>query len=592
MTEGLRPTGIEVIGDVPWGTHLCHFYETEKDLLSVLLPFFKAGLENNEYCIWVTSAHIAAEEAYNALKKSVPQLDHYLQRGSIEILSPKDWYLKKGTFYLDGAVPAILDHLHVALQKDFEGLRINGDVDWLDREDWKNFIEYERALNPAIKNKQLVIFCSYPLDRYYAATDMLDIVTVHERAIVKRKGKWEVLEAHEIKESKAHIQRENKMLEINMAEKTEQLVHVNNTLDKSQSRLRAIFNTTDIAFLLLDTDFRVLTYNTIANNWAELSFGIKLEEGDNFVGLLNEDREIPVRDMMNSALAGASFNYEANYPLQDGSGIWYRINIDPVKDLKNQIIGICCSATNITASKKAELEIIKVSNDLVQRNNDLEQFAYIISHNLRAPLANIIGLSKILKQNDLPANEKIQSEEFLFQSILKLDEIVKDLNLILQVGRDINETKEMILFSELVNNILIGFQLLIVQENIRIITDFSQADRIFTIKSYLYSIFYNLISNSFKYRQLNIPLVIEIKALIKDNKVTIIFKDNARGIDLAAKGKEIFVLYKRFHMDTEGKGIGLYMVKNQVEALGGNIYVSSQPNVGSIFSVELPNLIL
>src|SRR5258708_29501620 len=146
------------------------------------------------------------------------------------------------------------------------------------------------------------------------------------------------------------------------------------------------------------------------------------------------------------------------------------------------------------------MERMRVSNDLVQRNNDLEQFAYIISHNLRAPLANIIGLSKILKQHDLPPDEKIESEEFLFKSIIKLDEIVKDLNHILQVRRDINETKEMVAFSELVNDILTGFQLIIEQENIKVITDFSHVDKIFTIKSYLYSIFHNLISNSIKYR--------------------------------------------------------------------------------------------
>jgi len=592
MTEELRPTGIEAIGNISWGTHFCHFYETKKDLLSILVPFFKAGLENNEYCLWVTSARISIKEAFIALKEAVPSFDQHLQRGSFEIMTHTDWYLKDGKLDLDSSIPSILDRLRIVSQQNFEGLRANGDESWLDRENWKNFIEYERTLNPLIANKRLIIMCTYPLQKCVAATDILDIALVHEYAVVKRKGKWETIEAPGIKKSKAHLQHENEMLEINIAETTKELAKMSNTLDKSQSRLRAIFNTTDIAFLLLDTDFQVLTFNTIANHWAELSFGINLEEGVNFVGLLKEERRVPVRDMMNSALVGVSFNYEANYPLQDGSGVWYRINIDPVKDLKNHIIGICCSATNITAAKIAELETIKVSNDLVQRNNDLEQFAYIVSHNLRAPLANIIGLSKILKQDDLPVNEKIQSEEFLFQSILKLDEIVKDLNHILQVGRDINEIKEMVLFSELVNNILTGFQLLIVQENITITTNFSQVDRIFTIKSYLYSIFYNLISNSFKYRQSNMPLVIEINALIEDNKVTIIFKDNARGIDLGAKGKEIFVLYKRFHLDTEGKGIGLYMVKSQVEALGGSIYVSSQPNVGSIFSVELPILIL
>jgi signal transduction histidine kinase len=207
---------------------------------------------------------------------------------------------------------------------------------------------------------------------------------------------------------------------------------------------------------------------------------------------------------------------------------------------------------------------------------------------LRAPLANIIGLSKILKQEDISTDDKVESEEFLFQSITKLDEIVKDLNQILQIRRDVGEKKERIVFSELVNHVLTGFHLLVEQEHIKVITDFSQADGTFAIKSYLYSIFYNLISNSIKYRQPEIPLVIELKSWKQGDKIMITFKDNARGIDLSTHGEEVFGLYKRFNTDTEGKGIGLYMVRNQVEALGGSIHVSSQANIGSIFSVELP----
>src|SRR5258708_18185946 len=132
--------------------------------------------------------------------------------------------------------------------------------------------------------------------------------------------------------------------------------------------------------------------------------------------------------MLNTVMAGTPVNYDTSYQLQGGTSEWYCISINPVKNLKGHTIGLCCSATNITAGKLAEMERMRISNDLVQRNKDLEQFAYIISHNLRAPLANIIGLSKILKQPDISSDEKIESEEFLFQSIAKLDEIVKDLN--------------------------------------------------------------------------------------------------------------------------------------------------------------------
>jgi PAS domain S-box-containing protein len=432
MNKALRPTGIDVIGDISWGTHFCHFYETEKDLFSVLVPFFKAGLENNEYCIWVTSPGTSIKEAFAALKKAVPLFDKYMQRGSIEIIPYTDWYIRNGKLDLENAIPAISDRLQIALQRNFEGVRANGDESWVNRKEWESFIEYENKLTPIISKQRLIVLCTYPLSKSGAATDLLDIAMAHESAIVKRKGKWEVLEAPEIKKSKAHMQRENEILGINVAERTKELEKVNSILDNSQSRLRAIFDTTDIAFLLLDSDLHVLTYNEIANHWSELSFGVKLNEGSNFIELLKEDRRGPVREMMNTVMGGTPVNYETDYPLQDGSSEWYCISINPVHDLKNHIIGLCCSATNITTGKLAEIEQIRISNDLVNRNKDLEQFAYMVSHDMRAPLANIISLSHMLKQADLPPGEKIELEEFLFQSLAKLDEVIKDMNEILQ----------------------------------------------------------------------------------------------------------------------------------------------------------------
>ncbi|MDB5132184.1 MAG: domain S-box protein [Mucilaginibacter sp.] len=229
--------------------------------------------------------------------------------------------------------------------------------------------------------------------------------------------------------------RKNKLLEQSVAERTRNLSEVNNTLEESQSQLRAIFNTTDIAFLLLDSDLRILTYNAIANHWAELIFGTLLQKGIHFWKLLREERKGPVRDMMRSAMTGEPINYEVRYPLLNGASQWYQISMNPVKDQYDKIIGLCYSAINITSNKIAEMARTGIAKDLEQRNNDLEQFAYMVSHHLRAPVANIIGLSQILKQADLPLNERIEAEDFLFQSIMELDEIVRQLNHVLQMRR-------------------------------------------------------------------------------------------------------------------------------------------------------------
>ena len=148
--------------------------------------------------------------------------------------------------------------------------------------------------------------------------------------------------------------------------------------------------------------------------------------------------------------------------------------------------------------------------------------------------------------------------------------------------------KEPVILSKLVRDIKLSIKDLIQQDNISIKTNFTQIDKINTIKSYIQSIFYNLITNSIKYRRPNTDSHIEIRSHIDQNKLTLVFKDNGRGIDLVKKGDQVFGLYKRFHADTEGKGMGLYMVKTQVETLGGTISIISEVNIGTTFTIEFP----
>src|SRR5437763_15225844 len=92
MATELRETGISVVGRMPWGTHFCHFYETKEDLLDILIPYFKMGLENNEFCIWVVAEPLGEEEARNALRQAIPEAERYLASGHIEIV-PHTFFL-------------------------------------------------------------------------------------------------------------------------------------------------------------------------------------------------------------------------------------------------------------------------------------------------------------------------------------------------------------------------------------------------------------------------------------------------------------------------------------------------------------------
>ena len=229
----------------------------------------------------------------------------------------------------------------------------------------------------------------------------------------------------------------------------------------------------------------------------------------------------------------------------------------------------------------------KMTTDLIQRNKDLEQFTYIISHNLRAPVANIIGLSYRLQQTGLPEELRNQIGAGLSTSVTKLDEVIRDLNDILKIRQKVDESKQLINFTKFASDIQLSIERMIENENAVIFWNFTEAEEIVTIKSYLHSIFFNLISNSLKYRQPTVAPIIKITSHKVNGKVVLVVEDNGIGIDLSTAGEHVFGLYKRFHPDrAEGKGMGLYMVKTQVESMGGKISISSEVNVGTKFRIE------
>src|SRR5438045_880948 len=104
MTTELRKTGMDVVGDIAWGTHCCLFYETKADLLDTLASYCKAGLESQEFCLWVIAAPVTHEDAVGALRRVVPDIDRYTAHGSIEIVSARDWYLQDGSFDLQRVI--------------------------------------------------------------------------------------------------------------------------------------------------------------------------------------------------------------------------------------------------------------------------------------------------------------------------------------------------------------------------------------------------------------------------------------------------------------------------------------------------------
>jgi DNA-binding CsgD family transcriptional regulator len=189
----MRKTGLGVPADIPWGTHCCHFYETERDLLDTMIPYFKAGLETNEFCLWVTYDPLTEAKATRALRRAVPDFDKYVADRRIEVIPGRQWYLKCGTFSLKRVIRGWNEKLEEALARGFAGMRVTGNTAWLKRKDWAHFAEYENTLNEAIAGKRMIVLCSYPV-AMSAAAELLDMARAHRFAIARRRGNLEVVE--------------------------------------------------------------------------------------------------------------------------------------------------------------------------------------------------------------------------------------------------------------------------------------------------------------------------------------------------------------------------------------------------------------
>src|SRR5215470_7813704 len=232
-----RKTGMDVLGDmVAWGAHFCLFYETKEDLLDTVISYCKAGLESEEYCLWIVAEPLTIEEATDVLRDAVPDLDRYLADSHVEIVSARDWFLQGGTFDGQRVTAACYEKLARVSARGYPGIRVTGDTTWLVERDWRHFCNYEDGLNEVIGNQRLAVLCTYPLAGC-GAPQILDVVRTHQFVLARRYGSWDVVETAALKRAKAEIQGLNAELEQRVAERTNQLIQASEALREAQAEL-------------------------------------------------------------------------------------------------------------------------------------------------------------------------------------------------------------------------------------------------------------------------------------------------------------------------------------------------------------------
>jgi len=208
-----RPSGIRPVGSIPWGAHICLFYETPQDLIDAIAGYFAAGLENNECCIWALSAPVSRTAAINGLTKRIKGFAKHLAAGRVELVPGYSWYLKGGKFDSLRITAGWHAKLAEAQSKGFAGLRVSGNAFWFEENQWKVFCEYEQELDNSLAGHRMIVLCTYCL-KAGRAVDLLDVARSHNFSLARRNGRWEFLATPELAEARREIGRLNGAIDV------------------------------------------------------------------------------------------------------------------------------------------------------------------------------------------------------------------------------------------------------------------------------------------------------------------------------------------------------------------------------------------
>ena len=274
-------------------------------------------------------------------------------------------------------------------------------------------------------------------------------------------------------------------------------------------------------------------------------------------------------------------NYKKN-----GEEYWINISISPVKNELGKPTHFIAIEKDVTERKLREIEREHIIAELSQNNKDLKQFSYVTSHNLRAPIANLLGLTTLLDQYKITSKSLKQILDGIRQSALIFDDTVKDLTKVLIIKDQTNIVKEKISLTEITNKVLSQLSITVDDNEVKVNYNFKESPFVNFTNTYLESVLVNLFTNSIKYKSPKRKLKINISSIDSNDFVILTFNDNGIGIDTELHKEKLFKLYQRFHDNPDGKGLGLYLIKSQIEALGSTIDIESKVDVGTTFIIK------
>lgn len=465
MAPELRNTGISVVGDVPWGTHFCTFYETKQDLLDILIPFFKTGLESNEFCLWIISNSelLTMQQARNALQEVLPDLDRHITDKNIEVAG-HDWFFNGGSFDFRRVANQFKKKVDEALTRGFVGMRVNGSPAWLQTSDQNALLKFEEHVNQLFSHQRIIASCTYPLPES-RADFLLDVTRNHQFAIARRRGNWDIVETPQLIQAKAEIGRLNAELEQRVVERTKELEETTEQLRaeiedrkeadeavrQSQAKLRQAQQLAHIGYWERDLIADRITWSNETGRILGLESFRGVANQAQLREFIHPDDWQHHQQVFNEALQGSRlFDVEVRWVRPDGNIRFVHIRDEIVRDESGKPIRMFGAVQDITERRRAEDETRRQKEILQQIFDHIPVMIGFVGRDGRIKLVNrewerTLGwsLENILKPDfdtfaELYPDPKVRAETLDF--IAKKDGVWADFKTRVRDGRVIDTT--------------------------------------------------------------------------------------------------------------------------------------------------------
>ena len=298
-----------------------------------------------------------------------------------------------------------------------------------------------------------------------------------------------------------------------------------------------------------------------------------------------EHQQLAADCFFNCAMLGTPFNTEIKMKTSKDRKFWAKAIGKPVYNKEKEIVGIRGVFQDIDTIKQREVNLQKSLDVIAAQNSRLFNFAHIVSHNLRSHTSNLSLITQLIEdiQDPKEKNELIGEIKGISNN---LNTTIEHLNELVTIYTNDKQEKVFVPFKKSLDLVVHGISQMIHSSNTQIYSDFSECEGVKFIPAYMESVFLNLITNAIKYKHPDRDPVINIKSFKNKERKFLEVQDNGRGIDMKLFENKIFGMYKTFHYNEDAVGIGLFLTKNQIVSLGGDIRVRSDLEKGTTFTIE------